>query len=34
MRRNEGNQRYCVEVIANGREWKEINCNAGVNVWK
>jgi hypothetical protein len=25
MRLNEGNQRYCIELIATGREWKEIN---------
>ena len=29
MRRNEGNQRYCIEVIANGRDWQEINCDEG-----
>ena len=34
MRWNEGNQRYCVEMIENGREQKEINCDEGVNVWK
>ena len=34
MRWDEGNGRYCVEMISNGREWKEINCNEGVNAWK
>ena len=34
MRWNEGNVRYCKEMISNGREWKEINCDEGVNAWK